>query len=81
MLLSALGFLAPASLALEFFVLLELTDAAGVAVACGFTEGLPTVDLPTKMAPGSIESDAALMSPTSSALALSSTISVTSMLP
>lgn len=48
---------------------------------CGLAEGVPTADLPTKIAPGSIESDAALMSPTSSAFAFSSTLSETSMLP
>lgn len=50
-------------------------------VDCGLTDGVPTADLPTKIAPGSIESDAALMLPTSSAFALSSTLSVTSILP
>ncbi len=44
-------------------------------------DGAPTVDLPTKMAPASMETVAALMSPMSSAFAFSSTLSVTVMLP
>lgn len=68
-------------LLLESLALLELDAELTEDVAWGFTDGLPTVDLPTKIAPGSMDRDAALMSPTSSALALSSTMSVTSMLP
>ena len=43
--------------------------------------GVPTVDLPTKIAPASMVSTAALISPITSAPALSSTRSVTVMLP
>jgi len=50
--------------------------AAGAAWA-----GVPTVDFPTKIAPASMDSVLALMSPTTSALAFSSTRSVTVMLP
>ena len=56
-------------------------SALGSAFWTGCCEGVPTVDLPTKMAPASIEMVAALMSPTSSASFLSSTRSVTVIFP
>ena len=58
-------------------------DCRAVAGWAGATAwaGVPTVDFPTKMAPASMARDLALMSPMTSALALSSTRSAAVMLP